>query len=150
MLSFPQCRILISRFTNPVKGQKGFTLVELLAVLIIVAILAAVAVPTYMNYVRGARAATVQTTISAIVTANKIYKQKFDRFASKVEDLTAAHVLDKIDDATDNEWEFKIEANQQTFTKVTATSKEGMAAGAGKQIFYDVSKGKFTGYGFDE
>ncbi len=37
------------------KGQKGFTLVEVIVVAIIVAALAAVAVPLYLNYVKTSR-----------------------------------------------------------------------------------------------
>lgn len=48
--------------------ERGFTLVEVLAVLIIVAILAGIGTPIYLSFVKGARAADAQTTIGAIVT----------------------------------------------------------------------------------
>lgn len=38
-------------FRKPIKGQKGFTLVEVIVVAIIVAALAAVSIPLYNNYV---------------------------------------------------------------------------------------------------
>jgi prepilin-type N-terminal cleavage/methylation domain-containing protein len=40
---------------NPIRGQKGFTLVEVIVVAIIVAALAAVAIPLYNNYVATSR-----------------------------------------------------------------------------------------------
>lgn len=40
---------------NPIRGQKGFTLVEVIVVAIIVAALAAVAIPLYNSYVTTSR-----------------------------------------------------------------------------------------------
>ena len=129
--------------------RHGFTLVELLAVLIIIAILAAVAVPTYMSYVKGARAANAQTTIGAVVTANKVYMQKFGKYATSIEQLEKEKLLE-VEPAARRDWSFTIVAGGQNFNSVNAVSTDNMPAGAGKTITYNVEEGSFKGYGIDE
>lgn len=58
------------------KGQRGFTLMELMVVIVIVAILAAVAVPLYLNYVNDARRTEARGAIGAIITAQQTYRQQ--------------------------------------------------------------------------
>jgi type II secretory pathway pseudopilin PulG len=120
-----------------------------LAVLIIIAILAAVAVPTYMSYVKGARAANAQTTIGAVVTANKVYMQKFGKYATSIEMLEKEKLLE-VEPAARRDWSFSVVAGGQNFTNVNAVSTDNMAAGAGKTITYNVEEGSFKGYGIDE
>jgi prepilin-type N-terminal cleavage/methylation domain-containing protein len=138
-----------SQSLKTLKSAKGFTLVELLAVLIIIAILAAVSAPIYMQYVKSARAADAQTTIGAIVTANKIYRQKLGKYATSIEELEKEKVLE-IEPATKLNWDFTLVAGGQSFTNVNATSTEHMPAGAGNTITYNVQEGTFKGYGIDE
>ena len=133
---------------SAIRTQKGFTLVEVLAVLIIVAILAGVGTPIYLNYIRSARSADAQTTISAIVTANKIHYQKYDSYTNEIEDLRKDGV--EIDQATRNNWTFEIDASDKQFATVKATSTEEMPGGSGKLVEYNVQTGKFTGYGIDD
>lgn len=127
--------------------ERGFTLVEVLAVLIIVAILAGIGTPIYLSFVKGARAADAQTTIGAIVTAEKIHYQKFGKYTG-LEELREKKVV-TLDEATVSKWHFEVEASGERFTKVTATSTEEMPGGAGEILTYDVTKGKFSGYGQD-
>jgi prepilin-type N-terminal cleavage/methylation domain-containing protein len=127
--------------------ERGFTLVEVLAVLIIVAILAGIGTPIYLSYVKGARAADAQTTIGAIVTAEKIHFQKFGKYTG-LDELREKKVV-TLDEATVTKWHFEVEAAGEHFTKVTATSTEEMPGGAGQSLTYDVSNGKFAGYGQD-
>ncbi|HKP94484.1 MAG TPA: prepilin-type N-terminal cleavage/methylation domain-containing protein [Fibrobacteria bacterium] len=128
-------------------AEKGFTLVEVLAVLIIIAILAAVGTPIYLKYVEGARAADAQTTIGSIVTAEKIHYQKYGHYAP-LEELQKKKVL-KVDEATNTNWSFETDANGEAFTYVRANSKEEMAGGSGKQVEFQVNTGVFSGYGQD-
>lgn len=131
-----------------IRSQKGFTLVEVLAVLIIVAILAGVGTPIYLNYIKSARSADAQTTISAIVTANKIHYQKFGQYANEMDALKKDGV--EVDPATELNWTFEIGASDKQFTSVKATSTEEMPGGSGKFVEYSVQTGKFSGYGIDD
>jgi len=140
---------MANRLIKILRNRSGFTLVELLAVLIIVAILAAVAVPTYMSYVKGARAANAQTTIGAVVTANKVYLQKFGKYATSIEQLEKEKLLE-VEPAARRDWSFTVVAGGQNFNSVNAVSTDNMPAGAGKTITYNVEEGSFKGYGIDE
>jgi prepilin-type N-terminal cleavage/methylation domain-containing protein len=131
------------------RKMRGFTLVELLAVLIIVAILAGIGTPIYLGYVRGARSADAQTTISAIVTANKVYYQKYEKYTSDVAELEKRRLI-TMDEGTQSKWNFEIGAAGKDFTTVQATSSEDMEGGAGKVVTFNVKEGKFSGYGTDE
>lgn len=132
------------------RNQHGFSFVELIAVLIIVAVLASIGVPVYLEQVKNARAAEAQTTIAAIKTAAKMYRQKYgDRECPDVGKLTDKKFLE-IDRATDAKWSFEIECSGGEVNEIIATSTEEMEAGPGLSVRYRADEGKFYGYGQEE
>src|SRR5690554_6146121 len=57
----------------PARGQKGFTLIELMIVVAIIGILAAIAIPAYQNYTIRARVSEAASVAASVKTAVGIY-----------------------------------------------------------------------------
>lgn len=56
-----------------IKGQRGFTLIELMIVVAIIGILAAIAIPNFLNYQAKAQQAEVRTGLAAIFTGMMVH-----------------------------------------------------------------------------
>lgn len=68
-----------------IKGQKGFTLIELMIVVAIIGILAAIAIPNFLRYQAKSRQSEAKTNLGAIFVAETAYLSENSRYGSFAE-----------------------------------------------------------------
>jgi prepilin-type N-terminal cleavage/methylation domain-containing protein len=125
----------------------GFTLVEVLVVVVILAILAAIAVPIYLQYVESARAGEAQEAIGAIWAAAKVHHAETGDWPRDLNQLRTRLTLDPI---VQRRWDFTIQGGgTRGIQRIQATSTPQMPGGGGRQVVFNATTGKWTGYGTD-
>jgi type IV pilus assembly protein PilA len=62
------------------RGQKGFTLIELMIVVAIIGILAAIAIPNFLKYQCKSRQAEAKANLGAIFTSEEAYRAEYDTY----------------------------------------------------------------------
>jgi len=62
------------------KGQKGFTLIELIIVIAIIAILAAVAIPNYLGFRDRANISAAKESLGSLKTALEVYRADYNNY----------------------------------------------------------------------
>ena len=64
---------MLMNIRKSMRGQKGFTLVELMVVIAIIGVLAAIAVPMFTDSTDSAKAARVQADLRTVESALQLY-----------------------------------------------------------------------------
>ena len=125
------------------KLSKGFTLVEILVVLVIVAILAGLAFVSYRGYVDKGYTTEAELLLKEVAGASEMYEAMHGGQQTTLDELESKAFID-VSDVLKRKW--KIEISGDIFV---ATSSDEMEGGAGKELRFDRTTGKFTGYGFE-
>ena len=132
------------------KNHEGFTLVEILIVVVIIGILATIAIPAYFSYVEKAYASDAKTQLKNILMNAKLYAQQTGDFPDEVQQMVDDGYM-TLSESVQLKWEFDISGleliNSEAGGEMKATSLEEMGGGPGKEVTYDVTNGKWTGYG---
>ena len=69
------------------RGQRGFTLIELMVVMVIIALLAALVGPRVMKYLGTSKQKTTQVQIEQLATALESFKLEIGRYPTQQEGL---------------------------------------------------------------
>ncbi|MFH1626171.1 MAG: prepilin-type N-terminal cleavage/methylation domain-containing protein [Pseudomonadota bacterium] len=78
---------MLTKLRRSMKGEKGFTLIELMIVVAIIGILAAIAIPNFLSYQRKAMQAEAKTNLGAIRTLEEAYAADHDNYATSIDAL---------------------------------------------------------------
>ncbi|MBM7541790.1 competence type IV pilus major pilin ComGC [Amphibacillus cookii] len=65
---------MLSQMKKMLKGEKGFTLVELLAVIVILGIIVAIAIPAIGNIIKNAQGDADEQEVALILDAARLYE----------------------------------------------------------------------------
>jgi len=127
------------------KKDKGFSLVELLAVIIIMTILASIAVPIYLRYTERGKATAPKAYLRSV-------KQAYDTYYTMNGTTDGYEIEDALDDAgistaVRDQWEFDVLGDPPEEYICTSTSE--FDSGEGKVVRFIVEDNTYTGWGID-
>jgi type IV pilus assembly protein PilA len=77
-----------------IRGQSGFTLIELMMVIMIIAIVAAMAIPGIQNARMASNEASAIATVRTVSTVTVQYRVRFGAFPASINDLFTAGYID--------------------------------------------------------
>jgi type IV pilus assembly protein PilA len=118
------------------KGQKGFTLVELMIVVAIIGILAAIAIPQFAAYRERGYIASMQSDVNAVRGAEEAYYAAKNAYTATLGDLSDYGYKNP---STGNSVAVTVAAGPPPTFTVTLTSDK-----TAKKVVYDSGTGQTT------
>ncbi|WP_156760507.1 type IV pilin protein [Microbacterium karelineae] len=124
------------------RGDQGFTLVELLVVIVIIGILVAIAVPIFLNQRAAAQRSAVESDVRNAIPVMETYYAENGSYPENVEQTGAGEAIDLGDDlriSVSDSVTLDIDVNGESYTVMGQhTALEGEA------FTYDSEDGKIV------
>ena len=118
------------------KGEKGFTLVELLVVIIIIGILAAIALPNFLNQGAKAKQTEAKQNIGMHNRLQTVHRSENAAFASNIDQLAMGTLASTTGDATTVNYSYSMTGSTDS-AQLLATAKDtSLKAYSGGNIRY--------------
>ncbi|TLS75921.1 pilin [Photobacterium damselae] len=112
------------------KGQKGFTLIELMIVVAVIGVLSAIAIPMYKDYVKKSEVAAGIATLKPLMTEAELVYQQNGSLSAGADTLTtlgisaAANPLGTISIKTGNVIEFAFDTNKSAVSGALSLTRD--------------------------
>ncbi|MEW6264425.1 MAG: prepilin-type N-terminal cleavage/methylation domain-containing protein [Thermodesulfobacteriota bacterium] len=112
------------------RGQKGFTLIELMIVVAIIGILAAIAIPQFASYRKRAQDSAAKSSLKNLATAQENYYAQNNTYTATRANLTGwtveTTVTVAIAAADTTSWSATAKHNSSTSTFTYASARGGL------------------------